>query len=301
MSAVSEPFSRPVSSTPHMHSTDAQKPSSGDHESSTQRHNGTVNAELKFVANGAIAPAVHIESRDSPSRYSGEFAMTAVQIRDGRPLADILSLDTHGFALRKMSTPPIDFENDEQVTALYFPKIEALVKEATGASRVLIFDHTVRKDGNNNGRTPARHVHVDYTEASAPNRVRDFVGDSKAADLLAKRYSQVNVWRSIRGAVERSPLALLDAQTLDRNDLIRTELHNQGRVGEIYSLRHAPRQQWYYFPKMEEDEAILIKGFDSESNGKARFTPHTAFDDPKTAPEAAPRESIEVRTFAFFD
>lgn len=301
MSAVSEPFSIPLPSTPPMHSTDTQNLSSGGNASSTSRSSGSVNAELKFVADSAIAPAVHIESGDSPSRYSGEFAMTTVQIRDGRPLADTLSLDTHGFAFRRTSAPGIDFENDDQVKTLYFPKVEALVKEATGASRVLIFDHTVRKDGNSKGRTPARHVHVDYTEASAPKRVRDFVGEAEAAELLAKRYVQVNVWRSIHGAVARSPLALLDAQTLSLNDLIRTELHNGARVGEIYSLRHASRQQWYYFPEMDEDEAILIKGFDSESNGKARFTPHTAFDDPATSPDAPPRESIEVRTFAFFD
>lgn len=301
MPAVSQQLSMPVSSTPHTHSTDARKLSSDDNASTSPHHPGAVSAELKFVANSAITPAVHIESGDSPSRYSGEFAMTTVQIRDGRPLADGLSLDTHGFAFRKLSAPRIDFENNDQVKALYFPQVEALVKEATGASRVLIFDHTVRKDGNSNGRTPARHVHVDYTETSAPDRVRDYVSDAEAADLLAKRYIQVNVWRSIRGTIARSPLALLDAQTLDRDDLIRTELHNQGRVGEIYSLRHAPRQQWYHFPKMAEDEAILIKGFDSEPYGKARFTPHTAFDDPTTRPDAPPRESIEVRTFAFFD
>ncbi len=301
MSAVAQQLSMPVAHPKQSHSTDQHALPSDDRGSTSPDQPGAVSAELKFVADSAIPPTVHIESGHRPSRYSGEFAMTAVQIQDGRPLAGNLSLDKHGFALRKIGTGRIDFENDDQVKADYFPEVEALVKEATGASQVLIFDHTVRKDGNSNGRTPARHVHVDYTETSAPNRVRDFVGEAEAADLLAKRYVQVNVWRSIRGAVARSPLALLDAQTLDREDLIRTELHNQARVGEIYSLRHSPHQQWYYFPRMAEDEAVLIKGFDSEPHGKARFTPHTAFDDPTTPTDAPPRESIEVRTFAFFD
>ncbi len=301
MPAVSQQISISDTHLRQSHSAGKQAWSSGDHVITSPDYIGAVSAELKFVANSAIAPTVHIESGHRPSRYSGEFAMTTVEIQDGRPLAGNLSLDKHGFALRKINTGRIDFENDDQVKTDYLPEVEALVKDATGASRILIFDHTVRKDGNSDGRTPARHVHVDYTETSAPNRVRDFMGDAEAADLLAKRYVQVNVWRSIRGAVERSPLALLDAQTLDQDDLIRTELHNQGRVGEIYSLRHTPHQQWYYFPKMAADEAVLIKGFDSDLNGKARFTPHTAFDDPTTPSDAPPRESIEVRTFAFFD
>ena len=51
---------------------------------------------------------------------------------------------------------------------------------------------------------------------------------------------------------------------------------------------------------MRRDEALLIKGYDSRHDGRARFTPHTAFQDPHTLPGAPPRESIEVRTLAFF-
>jgi hypothetical protein len=52
---------------------------------------------------------------------------------------------------------------------------------------------------------------------------------------------------------------------------------------------------------MQKDEAILIKGYDSVDDGRARFTLHTAFDDPTSPPDAAPRQSIEVRTLVFFD
>lgn len=258
-------------------------------------------ATLKFVADAEDAPVVHIESGDGPTRYSGQFAMETVPIHNARALGSAFRLETNGFELVSHRSTVTDFEDNDAVEQILYPEVEALVKAATGASRVLIFDHTIRKDGNQQGRTPARHVHVDYTEKSGPDRVRDFLGPDDADQLLSGRYQQVNVWRSIRGDIQRTPLAFLDAATLDSKDLVRTELRNQGRVGEIYSLRHDTDQAWYSFPRMTEHEAVLIKGFDSDKQAAARFTPHTAFDDPATSEHAPPRESIEVRTFAFFE
>ena len=62
-----------------------------------------------------------------------------------------------------------------------------------------------------------------------------------------------------------------------------------------------PEQRWYWFPRMRRDEALVFKVFDSERDGRARWTAHTAFDDPTAPPNARPRESIEIRTLAFFD
>lgn len=258
-------------------------------------------ATLKFVDDAEDAPVVHIESEGGPTRYSGQFAMETVPIRDGRASDRDFRLERNGFELVSHRSSVADFEDEDAVENIFYPEVEALVKRATGASRVLIFDHTIRKDGNQQGRTPARHVHVDYTEKSGPDRVRDFLGAEDAEQLLSGRYQQVNVWRSIRGDIQRTPLAFLDAATLDSRDLVRTELRNQGRTGEIYSLRHDADQVWYSFPRMTENEAVLIKGFDSDRQAAARFTPHTAFDDPATSDDAPPRESIEVRTFAFFE
>ena len=52
---------------------------------------------------------------------------------------------------------------------------------------------------------------------------------------------------------------------------------------------------------MRRDEALVFKVYDSEINGRARFTPHTSFDDPNTPADAPARQSIEVRAFAFFN
>jgi hypothetical protein len=51
---------------------------------------------------------------------------------------------------------------------------------------------------------------------------------------------------------------------------------------------------------MRREEALVFKVFDSATDGRARFTPHTSFDDPATPPGAPPRQSIEARTLAFF-
>jgi hypothetical protein len=52
---------------------------------------------------------------------------------------------------------------------------------------------------------------------------------------------------------------------------------------------------------MTRDEVLLIKGWDSLDDGRARFTPHSAFTLPDTPAEAAPRESIEVRTLVVIE
>jgi hypothetical protein len=51
---------------------------------------------------------------------------------------------------------------------------------------------------------------------------------------------------------------------------------------------------------MRRDEALVFKVYDSLKDGRARFTPHTSFDDPSTGPASRPRQSIEARALAFF-
>jgi hypothetical protein len=145
-------------------------------------------------------------------------------------------------------------------------------------------------------------VHVDYTAKSGPQRVKDLLGEREAARLAASgaRILQVNVWRPIRGPVQRSPLALADAASVKPQDLIATDQIFPDRIGEIYHLAHDHAQRWYYAPAMTPDEVLLIKGWDSVDDGRARFTPHGAFELPDTT-DAPPRESIEVRTLVVIE
>ena len=233
----------------------------------------------------------------------------AVTVADMRPIADTLSLDHEGFALLQHKSAVSDFYDDAAVEQVYFPEIEALLKRHLDADRVVVFDSTRRSDSatgapNRDGaRGPASRVHVDYTERSGPQRLRDILGPNEADRLTRSgaRVVQVNIWRPIRGPVQRAPLALADAATVHPDDLIATDQIFPDRVGEIYHLAHAPNQRWYYAPRMTPEEVLLIKGWDSIDDGRARFTPHSAFTDQNTPENAPPRESIEIRTLVIIE
>jgi hypothetical protein len=232
-----------------------------------------------------------------------------VTIRDMRPMRDALSLDRQGFELRRHRTAVDDFYDDETVRDLYGRELEALLKETTGADRIVVFDYTRRADAptgaaNPDGsRGPASRVHVDYTMASGPERARDVLGAEEVERILASggRIMQVNVWRPITGPVQRAPLALADAESLKSDELIATDHVFPDRVGEIYHVAYGSEQRWYWAPRMARDEVLLIKGWDSLNDGRAKFTPHGAFPLPNQASDAPARESIEARTYLIFE
>ena len=192
------------------------------------------------------------------------------------------------------------------VKAVFYPQIIEFVKLQTGAKRVEVFDHTIRKrlPSDLSQQTTVQRpavllVHSDYTVTSGPQRVRDIVPDD-ADELLKGRVAFYNVWKPLYARVEELPLAMCDATTHDPADMLRMDLKYRERTGEIYVMRYSPKHRWYYFPKMEPNQALLLKTYDSETDGRARFMGHTAFEDPTTQPGAPKRESIEVRTMAFF-
>jgi hypothetical protein len=224
-----------------------------------------------------------------------------VTVYDGRGLG--LSLDREGFALVHHKTAASDLYDDEIIKSIYYPECEELMKRATGAKKVVAFDHIVRNAGKagpgNLVKMPAGRVHNDYTAWSAPQRVRDLMGD-EAAELLKHRFAVNNVWRPIAGPLLRSPLVLCDSQTLDYDNLLPSDLRYPDRTGEIQSVTYSAAQRWYYVPDMLPSEVVFIKCFDSAKDGRARFAAHGAFDDPTTPADARPRESIEARTLVFF-
>jgi hypothetical protein len=222
-----------------------------------------------------------------------------------RGIAPEVSLDREGFELLHHSSSVRDFYDEDEVRTVYYPEAERLIAKATGASRVFIFDHTVRRrvrgaDDRAPGmpRQPATRVHVDHTETSGPQRVRDFMGDEAEA-LLRGRVQVINLWRPIRGPLRDAPLAVCDARSVAPSDLVPADLVYQNRVGETYAVTFNPAHHWFYVPDMQPDEALLLKCFDSATDGRARFAPHTAFEDPTAPANILPRESIELRTLVF--
>jgi hypothetical protein len=233
--------------------------------------------------------------------YGGRGGCHMIRIYNARPLIESLSLDIEGFQLKRCGTAVSSFYDGAQVRSLYYPEVEQLVKEVTGATKVVAFEHDVRcarkaRLGIGRVREPVKVVHDDYTEKSSPERVRLYVPD-EADKLLQSRYEVINVWRPIEGPVQEAPLAICDARTISQKELLPTE---EGVKHEVYLFNYNPRHRWFYFPNMEKDEALLVKCFDSINDGRARITAHSAFDDPTSSPDAPPRESIEVRTLAFF-
>jgi len=227
-----------------------------------------------------------------------------VTIHNGRPQASAFTLDRNGFRFIPHPTKVVDFFDEAEVRSVYYPEMEALVKAQSGASRVVVFDHTLRTADDEQRaarkiREVVPRVHNDYTEWSGPQRVRDIL-PAEADDLLSRRFAIIQVWRPIRHPVETFPLAICDAQSLSPDNLVISERRYPNRVGQTYAITYNPAQDWYWFPRMRHDEAIVFKVYDSLKDGRARWTAHTAFDDPTAPPNARPRESIEIRTLAFF-
>ncbi len=221
-----------------------------------------------------------------------------VLIQDGRGRESEFSLDRNGFQLVKAPTQVRDFYSREEVQSVYYPEVERLLKDVLGASRVVVFDHNTRNAGRPGQSIPSRQVHNDHTINSAPRRVRDHLGD-EAEELLKHRFGVVNVWRPIRGPVLDSPLALCDARSFTDDDLIASDLVYQHVRGETSRVEFKPEHRWYYFSQQQQDEVLLIRVHDSANDGRARLSFHTSFENP-AAPDAPPRESIEVRTLVFF-
>lgn len=237
-------------------------------------------------------------------RRSGTLDMRPMSIRNGRPLASEFSLDRNGFMLVEHKTAVKDFFDKPQLESAYYPEVEQLVKKHSSATRVVVFDHTLRSGDEAERearlvREPVLSAHNDYTEWSGPQRVRDLLPD-EAEILLAGRFAIIQVWRAINRPIESNPLAIADAQSVTFGDLMVAERRYPNRVGQTYRLRYNPAHRWFYFPAMRRDEALVFKVFDSAQDGRARFTAHTSFDDPGSPPGAPPRQSIEARALAFF-
>ena len=276
--------------------------------------NASVDAEVAYLTQFK-GRAQHLVYPPSSGRkiVRPEQEYQLMRITDARRLEPLATLDTAGFELYQHRSAITDFYNDELVRDHYYPEVVELLKDATGARDVVIFDHNQRSavrsaQGQHGVRPPVDAAHNDYTPNSGPKRSREILADAGQTDLGQHRLALINVWRPIVGPVQDIPLAVCDARSILAEDFIETDIHHFGEddlehprhTGMIYSVRHNPRHRWYYVSDMEVDEVLLLKNWDSLDDGRARFTPHTGFKNPRSPANAVPRESIEIRTLVVY-
>jgi hypothetical protein len=233
----------------------------------------------------------------------GSYVTKCVKMHNARDLRT--SLDREGFMLCHQETEVADFYSDNEIKSIYEGEIKTLLMGITGALRVEIFDHTRRASSietqrQHGIREPASTIHNDYDDESGPRRLRDFFPD-ESDELTENRFAIVNIWRSMKGSVRNFPLAMCDASSVSKDDLVSVPRISKDRVGTVQMATFSPSHHWCYFPLMQMDEALLFKVYDSVDDGRARFTLHTSFDDPSVKSTTnTGRESIETRCFVFF-
>jgi hypothetical protein len=270
----------------------------------------TVRAQVQYLATASNdGTATYYASEagvDLPPEHAGQFSYRDLQIHNGRSNSSGWSVDREGFQLIEQSTCVNDFLDEEQIANVFYKEVkEPLLKHVKGATRVEIFDHTRRASTAElrkqlQCREPSGIVHNDYTSKSATKRLFDLLPQEAENLSNNKRFAIVNLWRSMAGTIQSAPLAFCDSTSIHNieRDLISVQRVAKDRIGELQMALYSPDHQWYYFPDLTANEALIFKTFDSESSVN-KFTLHTALE--KVGDVSVPRQSIEIRAFVFFD
>ena len=226
-----------------------------------------------------------------------------VKVKDGRLEHEAYSLDKNGFELMNLELGFSDYENDEAIQGVLYPKVAEWLRSKLGANVVKVFDHTYRSKNRNDlsihNRAPVKTVHNDYTSKSADYRRLE---ETKLdLELRSKRYKFVNLWIPVHHKVEESPLAMVDMRSVGREDYHPLKLVYPDRTGELAAISYNQNHQWVYFSDMEPGEVLLLKVFDSQMPTYLNGVPHSAVDDVVHKEYKNARNSIELRTIAFFE
>ncbi|KAH0425313.1 Cytochrome P450 [Colletotrichum camelliae] len=195
---------------------------------------------------------------------------------------DKYTLDSHGFQLHRHVSQEKEFTDDQRIKDLYYPEVEQLLFEVTGASRICIFDHTIRRPNptaasSDDERRPVKRAHIHQSEWASENQVRRHLGED-GPRLLKSRYQLINVWRPIK-TIYKDPLAVCDSHSVPDEDIVPVKL---------------------IYPDWTPEEVMFIKCYDWKTDGRARRVPHAAFTDPEME-DREPRHSIEVRALVFHE
>jgi hypothetical protein len=261
---------------------------------------GYVEAVINYVD-----PSAPIGGINDVEREKSTFTLVAhrMRIHDARALQPELGLERTGFVWVERPTAVADFGDAAQVEEVYLPESAELVKELTGADKVVVFGQ-VQRDGalKLSPHRPVYNAHVDYNEETVRAVAARLLSPEELERRRDDRIVLINVWRPIE-TIESAPLALCDAASVAREDLVFGPIGGNSASGVPnaagWNLAHNPAHRWLYVPRMRPEEVLVFKLCDTDRE-RVQWTAHTAFDDPASPPDAAPRRSIELRTLAFF-
>lgn len=261
---------------------------------------------------------------------TGEYVDHVMPMRDGMPIRDHFSLDTHGFVLGRHRSNVADFTDQAEVDAKYSAEVAEAVKALSGASVVAVQGWMRRTSADltkraaekvqgyqhSGGLQPqAGEAHIDYNPRT---------GEAAGARIYAahrpdgpgyKRHCCFSFWRTFSPGPQDWPLAMMDGRSIQGDELASNTLFvvDEFPVGEALTapvadedqmvaatiLRQRAGHRWWYFSNMDRDDVLLFKFYDSDHSVTWRC-PHTAFRD-TSLPGAHVRDSIEVRCVAFWE
>ncbi|KAL2048025.1 hypothetical protein ABVK25_011121 [Lepraria finkii] len=292
----------PSTTTPHLLSNDFKAQANQTALKGRGAHNVVADFNsYKDPGDGSLPAPSYV---GKPETYERPAETRAMVVHDIRGEEDKYTLDKTGFQIYRHVSKETAFEDEAEIKRNYYPEVEDILKSVTGASKIFIFDHTIRRqssdkrvtDPANALRGPIQRVHIDQSYKAGPERVQHhFPADAER--LLKGRYQIINVWRPIK-TIRKDPLGVADATSVPEDDLLPVQLIYPDRVGETFTVRPNLRHRWFYLREQTPREVMLIKCFDSKLDGRARRAPHSAFVD-QGAEAESPRESIEVRALVF--
>lgn len=263
---------------------------------------GYVRAELLFSVPQDGQAIVYLAQNDSTTLRQEP---RTVEVTNARHPAVAACVSDMGFELIQFSTALEDVLDKKAVTDVFYPEVEAMLKAKTGCDRVVIVNaigRDMRYEESYDNFKPAQGAHVDHDGETYEKYLKLAIPEAEADELLKRHWMVYNVWKPIV-PVDAYPLAVCDARTIRKEDLVYTLVGTKPgepllpRAG--YGVTHNSAQRWYYYPKMTAQEALLIKLWDTDPTQKF-LTAHTAFADPGSGPSPAPRISIDVRCLLFF-
>ena len=273
-----------------------------------------VSATINYLAPGSVRNRLYVAPGDHLS--TTQYDPRTVQIANGRVCRDDFTLDGAGFALVDHQSVATDFADSSALDRVYTAEAVSLVRQLTGADEVVSLGWMLRRSGTerNGALPPAPDVHVDLHTARVAQRYAEIHAKSALPERTYRRAIYTSLWRAFSPPPQDWPLALCDYRSTDDaegspNLLFRVAaLPATDKVPDVVDagdaesaatvFGYSPAHRWWYFPGMHAGEVLIFKLFDTDHSVAWR-APHTAFHD-HAASEAHPRESVELRTVAFF-